>query len=180
MTLDMRKRDSFGMWRRLGSILSYHSVRLGRQFLEARPSIARLPTLWSYSNTNASCGAANRPCTPSTCTSTMTSTAAGEIATNAVRPVDHDAASIDEKLEPSLKGSAEASSPPPRPAIDWSSPSAFFSSFGARWRSVWTRRFVFSLLAGQLVSLCITCTNVTTTELVKRGWTLSTSQGFFL
>ncbi|KAF9530357.1 hypothetical protein CPB83DRAFT_763184 [Crepidotus variabilis] len=68
----------------------------------------------------------------------------------------------------------------PRPPIVWSSPSAFFKSFGARWRAVWTRNFILSLLAGQVVSLCITCTNVTTTELVNRGWTLSTTQGFFL
>ncbi|TEB36499.1 DUF914-domain-containing protein [Coprinellus micaceus] len=84
---------------------------------------------------------------------------------------------MDEKVE-SIKDATP--SPPSRPPINWSSPSAFFASFAARWKSVWTRRFVFSLLAGQLVSLCITCTNVTTTELVKRGWTLSTSQGFFL
>ena len=36
-----------------------------------------------------------------------------------------------------------------------------------QWKSIWT------------LSLCITCTNVTTTELVNRGWSLSTTQGFF-
>jgi len=36
------------------------------------------------------------------------------------------------------------------------------------------------LLAGQLVSLCITCTNVTTTELVNRNWALPTTQTLFL
>lgn len=72
-------------------------------------------------------------------------------------------------------------SPPPRsrPPLVYNSPEAFAQSFAARWRSVWTRRFLLSLLAGQVVSLCITCTNVTTTELVNRGWTLSTTQGFF-
>ncbi|PPQ65495.1 hypothetical protein CVT26_000135 [Gymnopilus dilepis] len=67
----------------------------------------------------------------------------------------------------------------PLPPIVFSSPSAFVSSFAARWKSIWTRSFILSLLAGQVVSLCITCTNVTTTELVNRGWTLSTTQGFF-
>lgn len=69
--------------------------------------------------------------------------------------------------------------PTSRPPIVYSSPGAFARSFAARWSSVWTRRFILSLLAGQVVSLCITCTNVTTTELVNRGWTLSTTQGFF-
>ena len=69
---------------------------------------------------------------------------------------------------------------PARPPIIYSSPKAFARSFAARWKSIWTRRFILSLLAGQVASLCITCTNVTTTELVNRGWTLSTTQGFFL
>ncbi|KAF4610744.1 hypothetical protein D9613_006838 [Agrocybe pediades] len=67
-----------------------------------------------------------------------------------------------------------------RPPLVYTSPKAFALSFAARWRSVWSRPFIISLLAGQVVSLCITCTNVTTTELVMRGWTLSTTQGFFL
>ncbi|KAJ7180542.1 DUF914-domain-containing protein [Mycena filopes] len=41
-------------------------------------------------------------------------------------------------------------------------------------------RFTLSLLAGQLVSLCITCTNVSTTELVNRNWALPTTQSLFL
>jgi hypothetical protein len=69
--------------------------------------------------------------------------------------------------------------PGSRPPIVYTSLGAFARSFAVRWRSVWTRRFILSLLAGQVVSLCITCTNVTTTELVNRGWTLSTTQGFF-
>jgi len=67
-----------------------------------------------------------------------------------------------------------------RPPIVYSSAGAFAKSFAARWKSLWTRQFILSLVAGQVVSLCITCTNVTTTELVNRGWTLSTTQGFFL
>jgi len=67
-----------------------------------------------------------------------------------------------------------------RPPIDYSSAVAFRKSFVARWKSIWTKNFILALLAGQLLSLCITCTSVTTTELVQRGWTLSTSQGFFL
>ncbi|KAF8586376.1 DUF914-domain-containing protein [Ramaria rubella] len=67
-----------------------------------------------------------------------------------------------------------------RPAISYVSPVAFFSSFWARFKSLWTRRFTLALLAGQVVSLCITCTNVTTTELVMRGWSNATTQTWFL
>jgi len=67
-----------------------------------------------------------------------------------------------------------------RPPIDYSSARAFGKSFVARWKSIWTKNFILAILAGQLVSLCITCTSVTTTELINRGWTLSTTQGFFL
>jgi solute carrier family 35 protein F1/2 len=69
---------------------------------------------------------------------------------------------------------------PIRPQIDYSSFGNFASSFGSRWKSIWTRRFTLSLLAGQAVSLCITCTNVTTTELVMRGWSLPTTQSLIL
>jgi len=67
-----------------------------------------------------------------------------------------------------------------RPPIDYSSFGGFFTSSWARFKSVWTRRFALSLLAGQVVSLCVTCTNVTTTELVSRNWVLPTTQTFFL
>ena len=67
-----------------------------------------------------------------------------------------------------------------RPPLDYSSPGAFFASLGRRFASIWTKRFLVSLLAGQIVSLCITCTNVTTTELVNRNWALPTTQTFFL
>jgi solute carrier family 35 protein F1/2 len=67
-----------------------------------------------------------------------------------------------------------------RPPIDFSSFSAFSHSTWRRFQSLWTRRFVLSLLAGQLVSLCITCTNVTTQELTSGNWSLPTTQTFFL
>ena len=67
-----------------------------------------------------------------------------------------------------------------RPRVRFDSPSVFFKTLWARFVSIWTKRFIFSLLAGQLVSLCITCTNVTTTELVNREWTLPTTQTSFL
>lgn len=69
---------------------------------------------------------------------------------------------------------------PSRPPIDYSSVGAFSSSMWRRFASLWTKRFTLSLLAGQLVSLCITCTNVTTTELVNRNWALPTTQTWFL
>jgi Solute carrier family 35 len=67
-----------------------------------------------------------------------------------------------------------------RPEIDYSSVGAFFRSTWRRFVSLWTRRFVLSLLAGQVVSLCITCTNVTTEELTNGNWQLPTTQTFFL
>lgn len=67
-----------------------------------------------------------------------------------------------------------------RPMVRFDSLSGFFKSLWARFASIWTKRFVLSLLAGQLVSLCITCTDVTTTELVGRGWALPTTQTLFL
>ncbi|KAH9935919.1 solute carrier family 35 member SLC35F1/F2/F6 [Epithele typhae] len=67
-----------------------------------------------------------------------------------------------------------------RPPLDHSSVRAYLGSLWARFSSIWTRRFVYSLIAGQVVSLCITCTNVTTTELVARNWSLPTTQTFFL
>ena len=83
----------------------------------------------------------------------------------------------DRSLTPS---SLTARDIPSRPPINYSSFGAFWKSVGKRWKSIWTKHFILALLAGQLLSLCITCTNVTTTELVNRGWTLSTTQGFFL
>ncbi|KAF9466055.1 DUF914-domain-containing protein [Collybia nuda] len=87
----------------------------------------------------------------------------------------HDLNDIERLESPEAKLDA-----PQRPEIVYSSPSAFFRSFGARWKSVWTRRFALALFCGQVVSLCITCTNITTTELVMRNWALPTTQSFFL
>ena len=67
-----------------------------------------------------------------------------------------------------------------RPPIDYSSFDAFCHSTWRRFLSIWTRRFILSLLAGQVVSLCITCTNVTTEELTTGNWQLPTTQTFFL
>ncbi|KIK97439.1 hypothetical protein PAXRUDRAFT_136318 [Paxillus rubicundulus Ve08.2h10] len=67
----------------------------------------------------------------------------------------------------------------PRPSIVFDSPKAFFSSLYARFLSLWTRSFVYSLLGGQLLSLCITCSSVTTTGLVDRNWILPSTQTFF-
>lgn len=86
------------------------------------------------------------------------------------------------------KSSIDSVPPPPlhndqivaRPPIDYSSFGAFFRSTWRRFLSLWTRRFVLSLLAGQVVSLCITCTNVTTEELTTGNWQLPTTQTFFL
>ena len=67
-----------------------------------------------------------------------------------------------------------------RPKVLFSSPSVFLKSLWTRFASIWTKRFILSLLAGQLVALCVTCTDVMTTELVDRGWALPTTQTFFL
>ncbi|KAF8328377.1 uncharacterized protein EI90DRAFT_2926025 [Cantharellus anzutake] len=67
-----------------------------------------------------------------------------------------------------------------RPEIDYSSTSAFCSSSWKRFKSLWTKSFIFSLIAGQVVSLCITCTSVTTTELTKRNFNIPTTQTWFL
>ena len=68
-----------------------------------------------------------------------------------------------------------------RPPIVYSSFNAFVGSVLARWKSLWTRRFLFALLAGQVVSFCITATNVTTQELnINHGWVLPTTQTWFL
>ncbi|KDN47634.1 hypothetical protein RSAG8_03424, partial [Rhizoctonia solani AG-8 WAC10335] len=67
-----------------------------------------------------------------------------------------------------------------RPPLDYSSFGKFWVTVGVRLRSILTKRFILALLGGQLVSICITCTSVTTTELVNRGWSLPTTQTFFL
>ena len=94
-------------------------------------------------------------------------------------PASSKAAYIDEEaLDESTTKAAELA--PTRPSLDYSSFSAFTSSLWRRFLSIWTKRFIWSLIAGQVVSLCITCTNVTTTELVDRHWKLPATQTFFL
>ncbi|KAL1696572.1 hypothetical protein GGG16DRAFT_85007, partial [Schizophyllum commune] len=83
-------------------------------------------------------------------------------------------------LPASLRRSDEDSLVKKPPPIVFTSPRAFAGSISDRLRSVFTKRFILVLLGGQLVSLCITCTNVTTTELTNRNWALSTTQSVFL
>ncbi|KIJ63079.1 hypothetical protein HYDPIDRAFT_134817 [Hydnomerulius pinastri MD-312] len=66
-----------------------------------------------------------------------------------------------------------------RPPIVFDSPKAFVNSLHARFLSLWTRSFAYSLIGGQVLSLCITCSSVTTTELVDRNWVLPSTQTFF-
>lgn len=63
---------------------------------------------------------------------------------------------------------------------DYSSVGSLFRKSWRRFASIWTRRFIMSLLAGQIVSLCITCTSVATEELTSRNWALPTTQTLFL
>lgn len=67
-----------------------------------------------------------------------------------------------------------------RPPIEYTSFGAFLSSVGRRFKSLWTRRFILSILAGQLLSFCITSTSVITTKLTMRGFNLPTTQTWFL
>ncbi|KAG8697079.1 hypothetical protein FRC08_006751 [Ceratobasidium sp. 394] len=67
-----------------------------------------------------------------------------------------------------------------RPPLDYSSFRAFSASLAARIRSILTKRFIVSLLYGQLLSVCVTSTAVLITELVKRDWILPTTQNLFL
>jgi len=67
-----------------------------------------------------------------------------------------------------------------RPPIVYDSPGLFVKSVARRFKSLWTRRFIFSLLAGQLLSLCITSTSVVTTELTNRNFNVPTTQTWFL
>ncbi|KAI9464200.1 hypothetical protein HD554DRAFT_1281605 [Boletus coccyginus] len=94
--------------------------------------------------------------------------------------------SMDSKQDHLDDAASSVQSPPDeerdlvRPPIDYSSFGALTGSVWARWKSIWTKRFTFSILAGQVVSLCITITTVTTTELVMRNWSLPTTQTWFL
>lgn len=82
---------------------------------------------------------------------------------------------------------AEGSTPPitryqtaTHPKTDYSSVGALCRGSWQRFASIWTRRFILSLLAGQIVSLCITCTSVATEALTSRNWALPTTQTLFL
>ncbi|KAF8261903.1 DUF914-domain-containing protein [Lactarius quietus] len=66
------------------------------------------------------------------------------------------------------------------PEANHSSVDAFCRSSWKRFASIWTRSFILSLLGGQIVSLCITCTSVATAELTSRNWALPTTQSLFL
>lgn len=65
-----------------------------------------------------------------------------------------------------------------RPSIAFDSPTSFVKSLSARFLSLWTPSFMYALLGGQLLSLCVTCASVTTTELVERHWILPSTQTF--
>lgn len=67
------------------------------------------------------------------------------------------------------------------PPIQWSNgPGPLFSSLGQRIRAIFTPRLLLCIVAGQLLSLCITCTSVVTTELGIGGWALPATQTFFV
>ncbi|OAX38741.1 DUF914-domain-containing protein [Rhizopogon vinicolor AM-OR11-026] len=63
--------------------------------------------------------------------------------------------------------------------LSYASPWAFVESLYARFLSIWTRSFTLSLIGGQLLSMCLTCSSVMTTELVQRNWVLPSTQTFF-
>ncbi|CED82884.1 Predicted membrane protein [Phaffia rhodozyma] len=67
-----------------------------------------------------------------------------------------------------------------RPKLVYNSFGAFSRSLVSRLRSVFTLRFTLSLLAGQVISWCITSTNLLTTKLVKRNFAIPTTQTSFL
>lgn len=48
--------------------------------------------------------------------------------------------------------------------------SAFGQTFGFRIKSIFTKRFLICLVAGQLLSVAITSTSVLTTELMNNNW----------
>jgi len=107
----------------------------------------------------------------------MDSSVAPDLKTTVQQPASPIPSKYEEGVDPTRSVTTDEAV---RPVVRFDSPSVFFKTFWARFASIWTKRFILSLLAGQLVSLCITCTNVTTTELVNRGWDLSTTQTWFL
>jgi solute carrier family 35 protein F1/2 len=107
----------------------------------------------------------------------MATTVTTQTKTEAQEPASPVLSKYEEGVEPVRSVNADEIV---RPQVRFDSPSVFFKTFWARFTSIWTKRFILSLLAGQVVSLCITCTNVTTTELVERGWALPSTQSWFL
>jgi len=103
-----------------------------------------------------------------------------------IPPVEESLDDKDIEKEPSsdiISAHQESSEPTPvkRPPIVWDQGlDVFKATLNARLKSVFSRRLVLSLLGGQLVSLCITCTSVATTALVQRGFNCPTTQTFFL
>lgn len=67
-----------------------------------------------------------------------------------------------------------------RPSVTFDSPTSFVKSLYARFLSLWTPAFMYALLGGQLLSLSVTCSSVTTTALVERHWILPSTQTFFM
>ena len=66
-----------------------------------------------------------------------------------------------------------------RPSITFDSPTSLVKSLFARFLSLWTPSFTYALLGGQLLSFSVTCSSVTTSELVERHWILPSTQTFF-
>ncbi|KAG9017167.1 hypothetical protein FRB90_001519 [Tulasnella sp. 427] len=92
-----------------------------------------------------------------------------------------DPGAVDVSNSDGSESQTRAITPVHRPPVIWNEGfGTFYQTLGARLKSIFDRRLVLSLLAGQLVSLCITCTSVATTSLVQRGFNAPTTQTFFL
>ncbi|CAD6578659.1 MAG: hypothetical protein CYPHOPRED_000641, partial [Cyphobasidiales sp. Tagirdzhanova-0007] len=67
------------------------------------------------------------------------------------------------------------------PAIELSNGfGAFAKSVGQRFKAAFTPRLCLCIIIGQILSLCITCTSVVTTELNIGLWSLPATQTFFV
>ncbi|KAI9567985.1 solute carrier family 35 member SLC35F1/F2/F6, partial [Boletus coccyginus] len=66
-----------------------------------------------------------------------------------------------------------------RPSVTFDSPTSFVKSLYARFLSLWTPSFTYAILGGQILSFAVTCSSVTTSELVERHWILPCTQTFF-
>jgi solute carrier family 35 protein F1/2 len=94
--------------------------------------------------------------------------------------VADDKQSTAEESNPPITGDETLDQTVSQSETNYSSVGTLFRSSWQRFASIWTRRFILSLLAGQIVSLCITCTSVATEELTSRNWVLPTTQTLFL